>query len=93
MLVLTSAPLAIALAVMLRYAALLHGGTVAMMGGLAVAAITAAALSLFHDHDATMMILEWNLGTAALITVLSSLLGGRIFRWMAARLLAFESGA
>jgi len=78
---------------MLRYAALLHGGTVAMMGGLAVAAITAAALSLFHDHDATTMILVWNLGTAPLITGLSSLLGGRIFRWVAARLRAFEADA
>src|SRR5215831_18867980 len=65
LLVLTSVPLAIALVAMLRYAALLRGGAVAMMGGLAVAAVTAAALSLFHDHDATVMILVWNLGTAA----------------------------
>ncbi len=36
------------------------------MGSLAVAAITATALSLFHVIDATAMILMWNVGTAAL---------------------------
>lgn len=79
LLVLTSVPLAIVLAAMLRYAAMLRGGAVAFMGGLAVAAITAAALSLFHDHDATVMILIWNLGTAALITGAGCLVG--TFRW------------
>jgi len=85
-LVLTSVPLTIALAVMLRYAAMLRAGAVVMMGGLAVAAITATALSLFHDLDATVMILVWNLGTAALITGLASLCGRRMFGWMALRL-------
>jgi hypothetical protein len=75
LLVLTSVPLAIVLAVMLRYAAMLRNGAVAMMGGLAVAAITATALSLFHDHDATVMILIWNLGTATLITGVGCLVG------------------
>jgi hypothetical protein len=80
-LVLTSVPLSIALAVMLRYAALLRPGAVAMTGALAVAAITSTALSLFHDLDATMMILIWNLGTAALITALGSVFGRRMFMW------------
>jgi hypothetical protein len=80
-LVLTSVPLAIALAVMLRYAALLRPGAVTAAGALAVAAITSSALSLFHDIDATMMILIWNLGTAALITGLGSVFGRRMFMW------------
>jgi hypothetical protein len=88
LLVLTSVPLAIALAAMLRYAAMLRSGAVALTGGLAIAAITAAALPLFHDHDATAMILVWNLGTAVLITGIAGLFGRRIFGWMAARLLA-----
>jgi hypothetical protein len=75
LLVLTSVPLATALAAMLRHAALLRSGAVAVMGGLAVAAITASALSLFHDHDATVLILVWNLGTVALITGLGALFG------------------
>jgi hypothetical protein len=79
-LVLTSVPLALALAVMLRYAALLRPGAVTLAGALAVAAITSSALSLFHDLDATMMILIWNLGTAALITGLGSLFGRRVLR-------------
>jgi hypothetical protein len=79
-LVLTSVPLAMALAVMLRYAALLRPGAVTLAGALAVAAITSSALSLFHDLDATMMILIWNLGTAALITGLGSLFGRRVLR-------------
>jgi hypothetical protein len=63
------------------YAALLRPGAVAMAGALAVAAITSSALSLLHDLDATMMILVWNLGAAALITGLGSLFGLRMFRW------------
>jgi hypothetical protein len=86
LLVLTSVPLAIALAAMLRYAAMLRPAAVALSGGLAIAAIVAAALPLFHDHDATAMILLWNLGTAALITGIAGLLGRRLFGWMATRL-------
>jgi hypothetical protein len=89
-LVLTSTPLAIALAAMLRHGAILRPGAVALCGGLAIAAIVAAALPLFHDHDATAMILLWNLGTAALITGITGLLGRRLFGWMAARLHAPE---
>jgi hypothetical protein len=80
-LVLISVPLTIALAVMLRYAAPLRSGTVTLAGALAVAAITSSALSLFHDLDATMMILIWNLGTAALIIGLGSVFGHRMFKW------------
>lgn len=93
LLVLTSVPLAAALTAMLRYAALLRGGAVAMMGGLAVAAITASALSLFHNHDATVLILVWNLGTTVLITGLGTLFGRGMFRWMTLRLLPSQPGA
>jgi hypothetical protein len=81
-LVLTSVPLGVALIIMLRYAALVRSGPVAMMGGLAVAAITSTGLALFHDLDATMMILVWNLGTAALIVALGYVFGPRLF-WSA----------
>ena len=76
-LVLTSVPLAIALAVMVRYSALLRPAAVTAVGALAVAAITSSALSLFHDLDATVMILIWNLGTAVLITALGGAVGRR----------------
>jgi hypothetical protein len=56
------------------------------MGGLAIAAVTAFALSLFHDLDATVMILVWNLGVAALIATLSSFFGRSMLTWMASHL-------
>jgi hypothetical protein len=53
---------------------------VALTGSLAVAAITASALSLFHEFDATVMILIWNLGAAALLVGLGALLGRKNVR-------------
>ena len=82
-LLMTSVPLSIAMLVMLRYAALLRPSEVSVMGGLAVAAVTAFALSLFHDLDATVMILIWNLGSAVLIAALGSLFGRSMLTWMA----------
>jgi hypothetical protein len=76
-------PLSIAMLVMLRYAVLVRAKAVTLMGALAVAAITSFALSLDHDLDATVMILIWNLGTAALITGIGGLLGRRLLLWAA----------
>jgi hypothetical protein len=86
-LLMTSVPLSIAIVIMLRYAALLRPGEVSVTAGLAVAAMTAFALSLFHSLDATVMILMWNLGVAALIAGLASVFGRSIFTWTAARLM------
>ena len=82
-LLLTSVPLSIAMLVMLRYTALLRPIEVSVLGGLAIAAVTAFALSLFHDLDATVMILIWNLGVVALIAALGSLFGRSMLTWMA----------
>jgi len=57
------------------------------MGSLAVAAITATALSLFHVFDASVMILMWNFGTAALFVGLAHVFGPKMFRWVAPRTL------
>ncbi|WP_175817880.1 NrsF family protein [Burkholderia diffusa] len=80
---LTGIPLSLVLLVMLRHAAHCAPAPVAMMGSLAVAAITAVALSLFHPLDATVMILIWNFGVAALLIALSGLYGRRLLAWMA----------
>jgi hypothetical protein len=85
-LLLTSVPLSVAMLIMLRYAARLRSTDASLMGGLAVAAITAFTLSLVHDLDASAMILVWNLGVAALIAGLASLFGQSLFSWMASRL-------
>jgi len=85
-LLLTSVPLWIALLVMLRHAARLRPTEVSLMGGLAVAAFTSCALSLFHDLDASVMILIWNLGSAAALAAFSVVFGRPMFAWAAARL-------
>ncbi len=82
-LLLTSLPLSIAMLLMLRHTAFLRPTTVSMMGGLAVAAMTSFALSLVHDLDATVMILVWNLGSAALIAGLIGFFGRSAFTWIA----------
>ena len=82
-LLMTSVPLSIAMLAMLRYTALLRPLEVSVLGGLAVAAVTAFALSLLHDLDATVMILIWNLGAAAFIASLGSLFGRSMLTWMA----------
>ena len=84
-LVLTGLPLSLAMLVMLRYAAPLRPTAVTLMGGLSVAAITATALSLFHASDATLMIIMFNIGTAAMFVGLGSLFGRRMFEWFAPR--------
>jgi len=84
-LALTSLPLSLAMLVMLRYAAPLRPTAVIVTGSLAVAAITATALSLFHNLDATLMVLMWNLGTAVLIVGLGRMLGQRMLSWVAPR--------
>jgi len=85
-LVLTSLPLSLVMLVMLRYAAPLRPTSVILTGGLAVAGITAAALELFHNLDASLMILMWNMGTAALIVALAGTLGRRMLSWVAPRM-------
>lgn len=85
-LLLTSVPLTVAMLVMLRHAAVLRPTIVSATGGLAVAAITSFVLALIHQFDATVMILIWNLGTAALIAAIATLFGKPSFTWMASRL-------
>jgi hypothetical protein len=78
-LVITSVPLSVILLVMLRYTARLYPTMVAMMGGLASAGIAATALSLFHELDASLMVLLWNLGIAALLAALGGVFGRSLF--------------
>ena len=85
-LLLTSVPLSVAMLVMLRYAAFLRPTAVSAMGGIAVAAMTAFALSLFHVLEATMMILVWNVGVTAVIAGIGSLAGRSVLTSLASRL-------
>jgi hypothetical protein len=85
-LVLASLPLSLAILVMLRYAAPLRPTAVTLTAGLAVSAITATAMALIHDLDASIMILMWNFGTAAVIVGLGGMFGRRMLAWAATRL-------
>lgn len=84
-LVLTSLPLSLAMLVMLRAAAPLKPAATVLIGSLAAAAFTASALMLFHALDTSVMVLIWNLGTAALIIAIGGLIGRRMMFGPAAR--------
>lgn len=73
-----SVPLSVAMFAMLRHAARLRPKVVTVTAGLTVAAMTSTALSLLHKIDATVMVLAWNLGAAALLVVLEGALGRRV---------------
>ena len=59
---------------------LLRGATV-LGGGLAASALADFGLRLFHTTDASLMVIVWQVGTVALLTALSALLGRRLLRW------------
>jgi hypothetical protein len=76
-LVVTSLPLQIGLMAMLRHAARLRPYLVTIVGGIAVAALTAAALRAMNEPDATLLVLIWNLIVAGGIVALLRRFGGR----------------
>jgi hypothetical protein len=80
-LVLTGAPLSLSVLLMLRQAAPLNPTPVAISAGLAVAGLTATALSLFHNHDVSLWILVWSIGTVGLFVALGGVFGSRILAW------------
>ena len=82
-LIVASVPSLAIVLVMLRHAARLHPTTVAMMGGLASGGVAATALALFHELDASVMVLLWTLGTTAVIVALSGMFGPRLLASMA----------
>ncbi|TBA21425.1 DUF1109 domain-containing protein [Rhizobium ruizarguesonis] len=84
-LVLTSLPLSLLMLAMLRYTAALRPTSVILMGSLAVSAITATALSMFHPLDATAMILGWNLGTAVLFLAVAAIFSRKVSKSASAK--------
>ncbi len=83
-LALVGVPLSLLMLVMLRHVARLSPTPVAMTASLAVAALTATALSVLHPLDASVMILIWNIGVAALFAAASGLWGRQLLGWVAA---------
>jgi hypothetical protein len=71
----------IAMAVMLRRGAPMAPVLSVGLGGLAASALADFGLRLFHTTDASLMVIVWQVGTVALLTALSALLGRRLLRW------------
>ena len=72
---------AVAMVAMLRRGAPLFPRATVAMGALAVAALANAGLQLYHDEDASLMVLVWHLGSVALLAALASWLGRFVLRW------------
>lgn len=51
------------------------------LAALAASALGAAALRLYHAHDASIMILVWQFGSVAIITGLGALIGRKLLHW------------
>jgi hypothetical protein len=81
----TSLPLSVILVLMLRHAARLDPVAVAVTGGLAVASIAATAVSVLHPLEATVLVLLWSLGLAALTVALAVRYGPRLLGWAETR--------
>ncbi len=77
-LLLVSLPPWVVLLVMLHRTAWLDPSPVALMGGVATAGVAATAMSILHQLDATLLVLIWNLGAAALLVALSGTVGRRL---------------
>ena len=77
-LLLSSVPLSALMFWMVRHAARLRPRGPIVCAGAAVAALTATALSLLHQFDASIMILMWNFGAAALVVAVDAVIGHRV---------------
>jgi hypothetical protein len=91
MMLLTSIPLSLTMLLMVRYAASYRPRPVVVMGSLAVAALVAAALSIFHDHNAAGLVLIWNVGLTIVVVGFGGLFGRRALAWLAPRPLYGQS--
>jgi hypothetical protein len=75
----TSIPVCGVLLVMLRHAGPIRPRLTAALGALSAAALASAGLTLFHELDATVMVLIWHAGTVTLLTAAALLSGRRLF--------------
>jgi hypothetical protein len=85
MLLLAAVP-AVAMLVMLRHGAPLAPRATLFLGALATAGIVAFGLRFFHVGDASIMVLTWHMGLAAVLTVAAGLAGPRVLGWPTAAL-------
>jgi hypothetical protein len=77
---LASVPLSALMFWMLRYTARLRPPGTLAAAGLSVGALTATAMSVVHRFDASLLVLVWTVGAAALIMAIDAAVGHRICR-------------
>ena len=74
---------AVVMVIMLQRGAPLLPRISMLLGGLAAAALGNFGLRLFHPHDASLMVLVWQVGSVALLTVIAGWAGPRLLSWQA----------
>lgn len=79
--VLAGAGPAVLILAMLRRGAPLAPFVATMLASLAAAALGAAALRFFHAQDASIMVLVWQCGSVAVLTLLGLPFSRSILRW------------
>lgn len=72
---------AAAMLAMLRRGAPLAPRATLFLGALASAAVVAFGLRFFHVGDASIMVLTWHMGLAAVLTLAAGLAGPRLLGW------------
>ena len=71
----------VVMVLMLRRGAPLAPRLAVMLGALAAATLGDVGLRLFHPQDASVMILVWQIGTVALLSLLGNMVGPRLLVW------------
>jgi hypothetical protein len=72
---------AAAMVAMLRKGLPRQPGVTLALGALAVASIANLGVQFAHVHDASIMVLAWHLGAAAVLSALGGWLGSPVLRW------------
>ena len=72
---------AVTMVLMLRKGAPLWPHTSAALGGLAAAGLGNFGLRLFHNQDASLMVLVWQMGTVFMLTILCGWAGRLFLDW------------
>jgi hypothetical protein len=80
MLLMAAVPAA-AMLVMLRRGAPLAPRATLFLGALATAAVVAFGLRFFHAGDASILVLVWHMGLAAVVILAAGLAGPRLLGW------------
>lgn len=80
--VFTSVPLGLTLLLMVRHAGPVRPGLTVLLGGLSVAALSAAGLSLFHHLNSSLMVLLSHGTGVGFVMLVGWATSGRLFRWV-----------